>query len=75
MSQFSHGVVVRWGKGLDTVKTWDRLIEWTVNTFGMPGPNWQAETNIADMIFWFAQPHDRTLFVMKWGSDHCKVLS
>lgn len=75
MSQFDHGVRLTWGPDLDTVSQWDNVIDWTVETFGFPGQAWACSTNISDMEFWFKQPRDRTLFVLKLGSDRCTMLS
>lgn len=74
MSQFKYGVRLAWGSNLDTVNQWDHVLRWAVDTFGVPGQAWACSTNISDMEFWFMQPRDRTLFVLKFGSDRCAVL-
>jgi hypothetical protein len=72
-----YQVVLTWGAGLDTVDQWDQVIDWCIDTFGVPGAEgcWSATTNISEMEFEFQNPQDRSLFVLKMGGDSCKVLS
>jgi len=72
-----YRVVLTWGAGLDTVEQWDQVVAWCVDTFGLPGADgcWTATANIENMEFAFQNPKDRSLFVLKMGSDRCKVLS
>lgn len=68
---YPHGVKITWGRPLDTVTQWDKVSIWGIETFGLPGDRYITDININEMIWWFKDPCDQTLFTLRNGSAQC----
>ena len=47
---------------------WDDLTDWCVEQFGYPGhnTNWDYATEVNYMDFYFRNPQEAELFILKW---------
>lgn len=72
---FSHGAHLAWGRPYDTITKWDSLATWGIETFGLPGDRYITEINVNEMVWWFRDPQDRLLFVLRNGQARCIELS
>jgi hypothetical protein len=72
---FSHGAHLAWGRPYDTITKWDEVSIWGIETFGLPGNRYITEININEMVWWFRDPQDRLLFVLRNGQARCIELS
>ena len=72
---YPHGARITWGRPFDTVTQWDEIATWGIETFGLPGDRYVTDININEMIWWFREPRDRTLFTLRNGTAQCIQLS
>ena len=72
---FSHGAHLAWGRPYDTITKWDEVAIWGIETFGLPGDRYITEVNVNEMVWWFCDPQDRLLFVLRNGQARCIELS
>ena len=72
---FSHGAHLAWGRPYDTITKWDEVSIWGIETFGLPGTRYITDININEMVWWFRDPQDRLLFVLRNGQARCIELS
>jgi len=72
---FSHGAHLAWGRPYDTITKWDEVAIWGIETFGLPGDRYITEVNVNEMVWWFCDPQDRMLFVLRNGQARCIELS
>ena len=72
---FSHGAHLAWGRPYDTITKWDEVSIWGIETFGLPGDRYITEINVNEMVWWFRDPQDRLLFVLRNGQARCIELS
>ena len=56
---------------MDTISQWDDVAIWGIEMFGLPGERYITEININDMTWWFRDPHDRLVFVLRNGLAQC----
>ena len=68
---FPHGAQIAWGRSYDTITAWDEIATWGVEFFGLPGDRYVTDININDMTWWFRDPRDQTLFVLRNGLARC----
>ena len=73
--EFSHGAHLAWGRPYDTITKWDSVATWGIETFGLPGDRYITEINLNEMVWWFRDPQDRLLFVLRNGQARCIELS
>ena len=72
---FPHGAHLAWGRPYDTITKWDKVSIWGLETFGLPGDRYITEINVNEMVWWFRNPQDRMLFVLRNGQARCIELS
>jgi len=72
---FPHGAHLAWGRPYDTITKWDEVSIWGIETFGLPGDRYITDININEMVWWFRDPQDRLLFVLRNGQCRCIELS
>ena len=72
---FPHGAHLAWGRPYDTITKWDEVSIWGIETFGLPGTRYITDININEMVWWFRDPQDRLLFVLRNGQARCIELS
>ena len=72
---FPHGAWLAWGRPYDTITKWDEVSIWGIETFGLPGNRYITDININEMVWWFRDPQDRLLFVLRNGQARCIELS
>ena len=68
---FVHGARIKWGRPYDSITRWDEVATWGLETFGWPGDRYVTEVNINEMIWWFREPTDQTLFTLRNGTVEC----
>jgi hypothetical protein len=68
---YPHGAKIVWGRPLDTITQWDEVPTWGIDFFGLPGDRYITDININEMIWWFKDPRDQTLFTLRNGSAQC----
>ncbi len=68
---FPYGAQVTWGRPYDTMKQWDQIAAWGIETFGLPGDRYVTDVNVLYMVWWFRDPRDQTLFVLRNGQAQC----
>jgi hypothetical protein len=68
---FSHGAQITWGRSYDTITAWDNIAIWGMEFFGLPGDRYITDVNVNDMTWWFRDPRDQTLFVLRNGQARC----
>lgn len=68
---FPHGAQLAWGRPYDTITKWDSVATWGIETFGLPGNRYITEINVNEMTWWFREPEDRMLFVLRNGQARC----
>ena len=73
--EFPHGAKINWGRGAETMTQWDHIATWGIETFGLPGDRYITDVNVNDMTWWFRDPRDQTLFVLRNGHAKCIELS
>ena len=73
--EFPHGAQLAWGRAYDTITKWDEVSVWGIETFGLPGDRYITQININEMVWWFRDPQDRMLFVLRNGQARCIELS
>lgn len=72
---FTHGAKIKWGINADTNRQWDEIATWGIETFGLPGDRYITDLNFNHMTWWFRDPRDQTLFVLRNGMAECIELS
>jgi hypothetical protein len=73
--EFPHGAWLAWGRPYDTITKWDEVSVWGIETFGLPGDRYITDININEMVWWFRDPQDRLLFLLRNGQCRCIELS
>ena len=73
--KFPHGAQLHWGKPLKTIERWDEVATWGIEYFGLPGDRYITDMDIDQMTWWFKDPRDQTLFVLRNGFAKCIELS
>lgn len=68
---FPHGAQIKWGHRANTETQWDQIATWGIETFGLPGDRYITDVNVNDMVWWFRDPRDQTLFVLRNGQAKC----
>ena len=68
---FPHGAKITWGRPMSTITHWNEVATWGIETFGLPGDRYITDINIDEMIWWFREPRDQTLFILRNGSAQC----
>ena len=73
---YPHGARIKWGRPIDTITQWDEVATWGIETFGLPGDRYITDigTGNNEMIWWFRDPRDLTLFVLRNGFAECTKL-
>lgn len=56
-----------WGPEFDTIDRWDQVCIWAIETFGLPGQRFRYSPNINYMEFYFPDPKDATIMLLRWG--------
>ena len=69
--EFPHGAQIRWGRQFSAEDHWDDVATWGLETFGLPGDRYVTDVNVNDMTWWFRDPRDQTLFVLRNGLARC----
>ena len=69
--EFPHGAQIRWGRQFSNEHQWDEIATWGLETFGLPGDRYITDVNVNDMTWWFRDPRDQTLFVLRNGLARC----
>ena len=69
--KFPHGAQIRWGRHFKAEDQWDEVATWGLETFGLPGDRYITDVNVNDMTWWFRDPRDQTLFVLRNGQARC----
>lgn len=62
-----YKVKVTWCLGQDTDSWWNRICEWVIEEFGMPGNRYKTELTEDYMIFDFNEAEDAMLMKLTWG--------
>jgi hypothetical protein len=73
--EFPYGAQLAWGRAYDTITKWDEVSVWGIETFGLPGDRYITQININEMVWWFRDPQDRLLFLLRNGQCRCIELS
>ena len=68
---YPHGAQLLWSRAYNNVAAWDEVSTWSLEFFGLPGDRYVTEINIHEMIWWFRDPRDQTLFVLRNGQARC----
>ncbi len=68
---YPHGAQIRWGRHFSAESHWDEVATWGLETFGLPGDRYITDVNVNDMTWWFQDPRDQTLFVLRNGQARC----
>jgi hypothetical protein len=68
---YPHGAKIKWGRPLDTITQWNEVATWSIETFGLPGDRYITDISINEMIWWFRDPRDQTLFTLRTGTAQC----
>lgn len=69
--EFPHGAQIQWGRQFSNQRQWDEIATWGLETFGLPGDRYVTDVNVNDMTWWFRDPRDQTLFVLRNGLARC----
>jgi hypothetical protein len=72
---YPHGARIQWGRHFSSEYQWDEIATWGLETFGLPGDRYITDVNVNDMTWWFSDPRDQTLFVLRNGQAQCIELS
>lgn len=73
--EYPHGAKILWGKPVRTVEQWDEIATWGIEYFGLPGDRYITNTTVDHMIWWFKDPRDQTIFLLRNGQAKCIELS
>ena len=75
--EFQHGAQIIWGtlNPRHTITQWDNVSIWALELFGLPGDKYIVDINVNEMVWWFKDPADQTLFVLRNGSAKCIELN
>lgn len=73
--KYPHGVQISWGRPYDSIAAWNEIATWGIEFFGLPGDRYVTDVNVNDMTWWFQDPRDQTLFVLRNGHAKCIELS
>jgi len=73
--EFQHGAQIIWGRKHNTITQWDNVSIWALELFGLPGDKYIVDINVNEMIWWFKEPTDQILFVLRNGSAKCIELN
>ncbi len=68
---YPHGAQIQWGRHFSAEYQWDEVATWGLETFGLPGDRYITDVNVNDMTWWFRDPRDQTLFVLRNGRAKC----
>jgi hypothetical protein len=68
---YLHGARIQWGRPFSSEYQWDEVATWGLETFGLPGDRYITDVNVNDMTWWFRDPRDQTLFVLRNGQAKC----
>jgi hypothetical protein len=72
--EYPNGARIKLNNTTDSVTQWNDIATWGIETFGLPGDRYITDTNINNMTWWFKEPRDQTLFVLKYGFAECTKL-
>lgn len=72
--EFPNGAKVCLTGNDNTIPQWDEIATWGIETFGLPGDRYITDMNMNDMTWWFKDPRDQILFVLKYGFAECTKL-
>ncbi len=73
--KYPHGAQIQWGRHFSAEHHWDEVATWSIEFFGLPGDRYVTDVNVNDMTWWFRDPRDQTLFVLRNGQARCIELS
>lgn len=73
--KYPHGVQISWGSPYNSIEAWNEIATWGIEFFGLPGDRYITDVNVNDMTWWFHDPRDQTLFVLRNGQAKCIELS
>lgn len=68
--EFPNGAVVQ----LTSDILWNDIATWGIETFGLPGDRYITDFDTDNMTWWFKDPRDQTLFVLRNGFAKCTKL-
>ena len=68
---FPHGAQITWAKPVRHMAQWDDIATWSIEYFGLPGDRYITDTTVNRMIWWFKDPRDQTLFILRNGHATC----
>lgn len=72
---FPHGAQIIWGQPVRAIEQWDEIATWSIECFGLPGDRYVTDTTVDYMTWWFKNPWDQTLFILRNGHAKCIELS
>ena len=72
---YPYGAQIQWSAQFPMENQWNDIAIWALDFFGLPGDRYITDLNINDMTWWFQDPHDQTLFVLRNGETKCIKLS
>ena len=73
--EFQHGVRLSWGRRWNSITQWDDVSIWALELFGLPGDKYIVDINVNEMVWWFKNPADQILFVLRNGCARCIELN
>lgn len=72
---FPHGARIQWTRHFSNEDYWDDVAMWGIETFGLPGDRYVTDVNVNNMTWWFKNPRDQMLFVLRNGQATCIQLN
>jgi len=68
---YPHGAQIQWGRQFSIDNQWNDVATWGIEFFGLPGDRYITDVNVNDMTWWFRDPRDQILFVLRNGLARC----
>jgi hypothetical protein len=66
---FAYPVTLMWDTN-PSMEHWNEICAWTVEHFGLPGNQYQAEISTEYMTWFFTNSQDQLIFSLAWGNDN-----
>jgi hypothetical protein len=63
-----HPVKIGWRNSPEHTP-WNEVCAWMIEHFGLPGHRYETALTDRHITFWFADPQDQILAILRWGND------
>lgn len=74
-ANFPHGAQIRWENLIQHETQWNEIATWGIEYFGLPGDRYITDVGTDQMTWWFKDPRDQTIFILRNGQATCTELS